>query len=40
MSADVMSVRLHLHRVLRVAEVVVDRPTELVAGVVFTKISP
>ena len=36
MSADVMRVRLHL-RGVRVTEVVVDAPTELVVGVVATK---
>ena len=36
MSADVMRVRLHL-RGVRVTEVVVDTPTELVVGVVSTK---
>ena len=36
MSADVMRVRLHL-RGVRVTEVVVDTPTELVVGVVATK---
>ena len=36
MSADVMSVRLHL-RGVRVTEVVVDTPLELVVGVVSTK---
>ena len=36
MSSDVMSVRLHL-RGVRVTEVVVDTPSELIVGVVSTK---
>ena len=36
MSADAMSVRLHL-RGVRVTEVVVDTPSELVVGVVSTR---